>query len=157
MSTVDEHELQSLIEQFQRISSEINSMHKGLIHLDGIGSLPLGEIHLIECVGKHPNANVTELAAILGNTKGAVSQMAGKLVKKGLVAKTRRDDNDKETILKLTEAGQQVFDAHEKLHAELYREIGEGLDGIKDESIEECRRIMSIIERYLGEYREKYH
>lgn len=157
MKTADENKMQNLIEQFQRISAEINDMHKGMIHLDGLGSLPLGEIHLIECIGKHPEANVTELAAILGNTKGAVSQMAGKLIRKGLAVKTRREDNDKETILRLTETGRQVFDAHEKLHADMYREIGEALNGIDSESIEECARVMTIIEQYLGEYRKKYH
>jgi DNA-binding MarR family transcriptional regulator len=156
MKTTNDYELQSFIEQFQRISTEINDMHKGLIRLDDIGSLPLGEIHLIECIGKHPEANVTDLAAVLGNTKGAVSQMAGKLIRKGLLVKTRRDNNEKETILKLTEDGRRVFDAHEKLHADLYREIADAMNELDGRSIDECSRILSVIEKYLGEYRRKY-
>ena len=41
-------------------------------------SVPLSraEIHTIAAVGDHPNINITTLAAVLGITKGAASQIA---------------------------------------------------------------------------------
>jgi len=45
------------------------------------------EIHTIEAIGNHDGISITELAENRHKTKGAVSQLIYKLVKKGLVKK----------------------------------------------------------------------
>ena len=156
MDKNESKEFQNLIEQFMRVSTQINEMHKGLIHLENGEKLPLGEIHLIECIGKHPETNVSALGDVLGITRSAVSQMAGKLTRKGLVTKSRRDGNEKETFLELTAEGEKVFAAHEKLHKDLYRELSAAMKDINQESFADFRNMMSILERHLGAYRKKY-
>jgi DNA-binding MarR family transcriptional regulator len=74
------------------------------------------EIHTVQAIGRHPGINVTKLAEYGGVTKGAVSQTINKLVKKGLVRKTRIFGNDKEVILELTDLGRIGFQNHEKFH-----------------------------------------
>jgi MarR family. len=49
----------------------------------GIGQkLYLSEVHTIDAIGKHDKINITKLAMYQNVTKGAVSQMVRKLVKK---------------------------------------------------------------------------
>lgn len=154
---MDKKKFQALIERFMRINININQMHSDCITIDGKNALTVGEIHLIECIGKHRESNVTEMAEILGRTKGAVSQMAVKLEKKGLCIKEKHGNNNKEIILSLTQEGQRVFEEHEKLHNDLYRDIASALDEIDEKSFNEIESILGITEKYLDEYKEKYH
>ncbi len=144
--------IQLLVEQFMRISNKINDMHGDAMKLSDGTALALGEIHLIECIGKHPESNVTELAEILGNTKGAVSQMAKKLEKKGLICKEKRGKNQKEIFLTLTEHGRDAFLSHEKLHEGLYEDIAKAMDSLKEEKFRELREIFDIIELHIDRY-----
>lgn len=140
-----------------RIMNTFDGMHSNCISLNGAPPLTRGEIHLIECIGKHSDANISELASILGNTRGAVSQMAGKLEKKQLITKTKRADNNKEVVLALLPDGQQVFQEHEKLHADLYSEIARLTDRSDDENLAYLKEILDIVEKYVKGYKEIYY
>ena len=74
-------------------------------------------VHMIEAIGKGHGVTVTSLSGYFMITKGAVSQVIARLHKLGYVSKSKRKDNDKEIILKLTEKGQHVFDLHEQMNA----------------------------------------
>lgn len=69
------------------------------------------EIMLIKTIHNHPDKNISELAQIKSLTKGAISQTANKLVKRGFIKKYRFEDNKKEVFLKLTDKGQIAYDA----------------------------------------------
>lgn len=72
----------------------------------GVG-VPLypSEIHTIEAIGAHEPINAKALAQALGITNGAVTQIADKLQKKGLVEKFKIDGNQKTVYIKLTALG----------------------------------------------------
>lgn len=106
---MDIKNLQTLIEQFMRITNTINDLHSDNISLNGNISLTVGEIHLMECIGKHQDANITELSKILDITKGSVSQMSKKSEKKLLINKTKKGNNNKEIILELSKDGKEIF------------------------------------------------
>ena len=135
-----------------RITNKINELHNCHINFNGSLQLSIGEIHLIECIGKHQDANVTEISNILGNTRGAVSQMAKKLEKKGLIIKTKKGDNNKEIILQLTKEGNEIFLEHEKFHLSLYKDILSTLDSSSEENIEFVKNIFKSIEKHINEY-----
>lgn len=153
---MDINNLQTLIEQFMRITNTINELHSHYISLNGSTPLTLGEIHLIECIGKHSETNVTEIAKILGNTRGAVSQMAKKLENKELINKTKKGNNEKEIILQLNKKGMEIFLEHEKFHASLYGDILSSVEGASKENIEFVKYILNKIEEYTDEYKKKY-
>ena len=50
-------------------------------------------------------------------TKGAISKLTKKLMKKGLIESRQKPDNRKEIFFYLTEKGQEIFSIHERLHA----------------------------------------
>lgn len=153
---MDIKHLQTLIEQFMRITNTINELHSENINFDNNISLTLGEIHLIESIGKHQDTNVTEISKIIGNTKGAVSQMAKKLEKKGLINKKKKGNNNKEIILELSERGKKIFLEHENLHDSLYKEILSSLNNQPLENIEFIKDTLSVIEKHTKNYKKKY-
>jgi len=137
----------------------MNRMHEfETIPMDfGTGILYPSEIHTIQAVGLRPGMNVTTLAARMGVSRGAASQMVGRLADKGLIEKYRTQDNEKEVCLRLTSEGTVAFQGHEAqhgwVHRRIYERIGdldedayalllsvfEAIDEVTKEMIEECR------------------
>jgi DNA-binding MarR family transcriptional regulator len=105
------HELK---EAFLRIINKFNELEK--IPIDhGTGDLLYAsEINTLEIIGKSPGINFTQIARKRGVTKGAVSQIVAKLVRKGLVVKKQALDNGKTVLLELSDMGAIAFENHEK-------------------------------------------
>ena len=77
------------------------------------------EMHLISLIGDNPGLGVTELAHKGGVTKGAISQIAQKLVKKRLITKMSDPDNGTRVLFELTNKGKVAFYSHERMHEEV--------------------------------------
>lgn len=145
-------DLMQLIESFYQITGKINKMRNNLISFNGTEPLNTAAIHLIDVIGKHPDYNATQIAQVLGNTKGAVSQMASKLERKSLIQRQKSGENEKELTFLLTESGQRVFDGHEQLHAELYQRLGEILGEFSAGDVAKIKRAFAAIEECMTEY-----
>jgi DNA-binding MarR family transcriptional regulator len=74
------------------------------------------EVQLIEVLGRSDRLSVTDIAEILGITKGAVSQTLKKLEKKGLVTKNSDPLNQSRLLVDLTAKGKVAYYAHEHWH-----------------------------------------
>lgn len=81
------------------------------------------EVHTIEAIGKHDKINITKLAQYQNVTKGAVSQMVRRLVKKNLVIKSVSPETENEVALSLTEDGKKVYRNHQDFHRSLEKKI----------------------------------
>ncbi|PDY46333.1 MarR family transcriptional regulator [Bacillus pseudomycoides] len=82
----------------------------------GVSSMSLSELHVIQCIGKKGLMNVTAITEEMGMTKGAISKICTKLFNKQFVEKMRMLDNQKEIFFRLTDNGNEIYMAHEKLH-----------------------------------------
>lgn len=113
------NELQTLIDLFLKILhlySVIGRKPKDY----GTGDLLyVTEIHTIAMVGTNKEINMTQLADMMGVTKGAISQTIRKLVHKNLIIKSNIT-NRKEFSLKLSEKGNIVFKGQESFQKELF-------------------------------------
>jgi DNA-binding MarR family transcriptional regulator len=76
------------------------------------------EIHCIEHIGKYEDSNVTKLAEAFDMTRGAISKLSKKLIKKGLIESYQKSDNKKEVCFKLTKQGKEIYNIHEEMHRE---------------------------------------
>lgn len=94
------------------------------------------EVHLIVAMFNHKNANASELAHVLGVTNGAVTQVANKLVKKGLIERYKIKDNKKDTYFRLTKQGETVYYGHENHHKIMHAAALEYMDSLDDDKIE---------------------
>ncbi|WP_315073861.1 MarR family transcriptional regulator [uncultured Clostridium sp.] len=78
--------------------------------------LMLSEIHTIDCIGKNQLTNATFISKELSMTKGAISKITSKLLKKELIKGNHLENNKKEIYYTLTAKGKEIFKIHEILH-----------------------------------------
>lgn len=76
------------------------------------------EVHCIAYIGEDEDSNVTMLAESFNMTRGAISKLTKKLIKKKLIESYQKPDNKKEVYFRLTEQGKAIYDIHEELHKE---------------------------------------
>lgn len=79
-------------------------------------SLYHAEAMFLELISRCPSENVSGISSRLGITKGAVTQISGKLVQKGLIEIIQREDNKKEKYFRLTTAGEEAVCGHQQFH-----------------------------------------
>ena len=85
-------------------------------HFGTAETLHRSEMFLLELIGDLEGISVTESAAQLGITKGAVSQTLKKLSTKGLVEKRMDPDQPLKACLYLTNKGKIAYYAHKHWH-----------------------------------------
>jgi DNA-binding MarR family transcriptional regulator len=113
------NKLQALIDLFLKILhlySVIGRKPKDY----GTGDLLyITEIHTITMIGNNHKVNMTQLAELMGVTKGAISQTIRKLVSKNYIIKSNTI-NRKEVNLSLSEKGKVVYKGQESFQKELF-------------------------------------
>ena len=139
-------------ETFLRIINKFKVLEK--IPIDhGTGDLLYAsEINTLEIIGKFPGITMTQLAQKRGVTKGAVSQVVAKLVKKQLVTKNQAPDNDKVLPLELTNAGEVAFENHEKFHEKYDSPMIEKLNGMSVEQLDVVTDTFKMLESTIDNY-----
>ena len=105
--------LSMLLNTFELINNTLKNHAEPVLY-----GYTITEMHCIECIGKIENPNVTKISQSLNITRGGVSKMIKKLINKGAIDTYTRDENKKEIYYILTNLGQEVFQAHEKIHQE---------------------------------------
>ncbi|KXH86095.1 MarR family winged helix-turn-helix transcriptional regulator [Sporosarcina sp. HYO08] len=99
------------------------------------------EAHTINLIGDKNQTNVSELAELANKTKGAISQMIERLIKKGMVSKSKNPLDNREVIIQLTDKGKTVYHFHKKLDQKEYRRL---LMGLEEFTAEDFRRYIDI-------------
>ncbi len=144
--------IQAHVEQFLRIVNRYTTLQKKPYNF-GIGEkLHPAEIHTVSAIAAAGTINVTKLALRLGVTRGAVSQMAARLEKKGLVSKTRERGNDKEVLMALTRKGQRANEGHIRFHAGMYAEFASMMARNSPDQLKFFADIMDRIEFHIEKY-----
>ncbi len=103
------------------------------------------EVHCIEYIGRNSDSNVTKLAEAFYMTRGAISKMTKKLIKKGAIESYQRADNKKEIYFRLTEEGQEIYKVHEKLHKEFQDRDKSVFEHVTEEQFD---LMLNFIEKY---------
>lgn len=139
-------------EAFLRVVNKFHRLEK--VPIDhGTGDLLYpAEINTIEVIGKTPGINVTRLAKRQGVTAGAVSQVLGKLERKGLITKYHEASNRKEVLIRLTEKGWIAFRNHERFHLEYDMDMLKEMSCLSPEQIAFIQEFLDMLERTLDKY-----
>jgi len=95
-------------ELFVRIVRKYNSLEKLPAKHGSKHDLYHSERHILDTIGNNPAMNMSELAAAVGVTKGAISQIVRKLELKGIVQRFKKSTNDKELFVELTKIGRDI-------------------------------------------------
>ncbi|AKA69289.1 MarR family winged helix-turn-helix transcriptional regulator [Clostridium scatologenes] len=133
-----------ILEKIICFSNKVNQNNKKPNNYGTEHTLYSAEIHMIEAIGNHKNANASELSIIMGITNGAINQVANKLIKKGLVEQYRMKDNKKDVFYQLTTQGKIANIGHSNYHKEQYSHMEEYIDELVPEEI-------NVINKFLDE------
>ncbi len=103
------------------------------------------EIHCIAHIGENKESNVTNLAESFDMTRGALSKLTKKLMKKELIESYQKPDNKKEVYFTLTEQGKEIYRIHKEIHQELKERDQPFFDHVTQEQFE---AILDFAEKY---------
>ncbi|SDG57885.1 MarR family transcriptional regulator [Desulfosporosinus hippei] len=140
-----------LIVNFDRFINKINMENHeneylkellGEEQYKNISDITLTECHVIDCIERNPLINAIGISQKMNITKGGISKISSKLLKKKLIKIYRQEGNKKEIFYSLTPLGREVFLVHEKLHEKLYQRANLFLDRFTDE---ELKKIIEFI------------
>lgn len=87
------------------------------------GPLTPSEIHTIDAIGCGKGILMSELAASLNVTKGAVTQIVKRLEKKELVKRSPHPKDSRSVLVSLKEKGISACEAHQELQLDFYKQL----------------------------------
>jgi DNA-binding MarR family transcriptional regulator len=102
-------------EDYEKQNLENILLEQGHKELHNV-SISLVECHVIDCIERNEMFNTTAIAQKLNITKGGISKITTKLVKKKMIEAYRLTNNQKEIYYRLKPLGRKVFEIHETLH-----------------------------------------
>ncbi|MBU3199894.1 MarR family transcriptional regulator [Clostridium estertheticum] len=108
---------EQVIMGFRDILNKIVSLNKPKMK-DSLKGFKSSEVHCIGYIGRNVDSNVTKLAESFYMTRGAISKITKKLIKKSIIESYQKPDNKKEIYFRLTEQGKVINKVHEELHKE---------------------------------------
>ncbi|WP_407309712.1 MarR family transcriptional regulator [Desulfosporosinus sp. SB140] len=112
---------------------------------DSLKEYKSSEIHCIEYIGRNVDSNVTKLAESFYMTRGAISKLSKKLIKKGLIESYQKPDNKKEIYFRLTPQGKVINKVHEELHKEFQERDKAVFEQVTEEQFDS---MLSFVEKY---------
>lgn len=81
------------------------------------------EVHLIDCIGTHVGATVSDIASELGITLASVTVAVNKLSEKGYLVKKPNPSDRRSVNIFLTTHGRRIYRLHRYFHRRMVRAI----------------------------------
>lgn len=91
------------------------------------------EAIFLDVIAGHPEENVSGISSLMGVTKGAVTQMARKLLEKGMITIEQRNNNKKEKYYRLTDMGEKTITGHQYFHMQTNQRLCEYISTLTKE------------------------
>ncbi|WP_342513353.1 MarR family transcriptional regulator [Sporosarcina sp. FSL K6-1522] len=136
------HEMMETVYEYSRKINAYESIPRKYGTED---ELYMVEAHTINLIGDKVQTNISELAELTNKTKGALSQMVDRLIKKGMVIKSKNPLDNREVIIQLTEKGKVVYDFHKKLDKLEYRRLLKDLPEFTAEDFLKYTQISTVL------------
>jgi len=149
---VPKEEFASLMEIWIRILSKINEADCQKRDYGTGDQLSPAEIHLLQAIAKNQGKKITDIAAYMGVTKGAVSQMVKKLAARNLVTKYSSAGNEKEVLLKLTRSGQIAQQGHDRHHLMFMEEVDNAMGEITEDQALTLKKFLVTVEKCIDDF-----
>lgn len=143
----------SMIARFSRVSKLWQQLDSKPRKFGTETDLSGSEIHLIEVVGQNEGLSVTDLAARLGKTKGAVSQTLKKLEARELVVKQVDPANISRMAVGLSTKGKVAYYSHLQWHESMDGGFRKYFVNLPEDRIRFLEEFLSILEGFLQKSR----
>lgn len=132
-------------EQIFGIIRLLEEEHKKPKDYGGGALLSHAEVLFLETIARNPDENVSALSERLGITKGAVTQMVGKLHQKELIKTVKREDNKKEKYFCLTGKGETTIDGHQSFHSQANQRLCDFIAALDDGEADAVFRFLECL------------
>lgn len=109
--------------QLGRLILQLRKLESSPRVFGSAGALTPSEIHTIDAIGHDGAPLMKELAARLGITKGAVTQIVDRLAAKRLVVRAAHPQLPRGIVVSLTGIGKEAFRAHAEMHIAFYERL----------------------------------
>lgn len=110
------------------------------------------EVHTLTSIEENPGLTITQLAALWNRTRGAISQTATRLEKKGLIVRKKQEGNAKNVLLYVTEEGRLLSLAHKQHDID---NVSETLTHLRKTCTEqELEAFFKVVTRYIQLFEE---
>jgi len=140
----DMNKEEQVIMGFRDVYNKMVSLNKIKME-DSLKGYKSSEVHCIEYIGRNVDSNVTKLAESFYMTRGAISKINKKLIKKGIIESYQKPDNKKEIYFRITEKGKVIYKVHEELHKEFQERDKAVFEQVTKEQYD---IMLSFVERY---------
>lgn len=104
------------------------------------------EVQFLDTIERYPDENVSALSERMGITKGAITQMSGKLSQKELIEIIKRSDNKKEKYFGLTDKGQETIRGYRKFHSQGNQKLCEFVGTLDPQEADTIFRFLECLE-----------
>ncbi len=135
---------EQVIRGFRDLLNKMVSLNKYKME-ESLKDYKPSEVHCIDYIGKNADSNVTKLAESFYMTRGGISKITKKLIKKGIIESYQKPDNQKEIYFRLTEQGKVIYKVHEELHKEFQERDKAVFEQVTEE---EFAIMLSFAEKY---------
>lgn len=105
---------QRIVAELIKIAEHADAFRHG--KEDFFEELNLTEVHCIHWIGTLDHANVTKVSNEMGMTRGAISKICKKLLRKNLIESYQEPENNKNIYFRITDDGKKIFAAHKITH-----------------------------------------
>jgi len=135
---------EQVIMSFRDLFNKLASLNKPKMK-DSFKDYKSSEVHCIEYIGRNVDSNVTKLAESFYMTRGAISKLTKKLIKKGIMESYQKPDNKKEIYFRLSDQGKVIYKIHEELHKEFQERDKSVFEQVTEEQFD---IMLSFVEKY---------
>lgn len=108
--------------------------------------LSITELDVIALIAD-TNPKISDLLPHVNMTQGAVSKLVNRLVKNSFVEKYHKENNQKDTYLRLTPLGKQAEKAHQQFHVELNKQLNQAVKNFSEKEIETATKVLKQINK----------
>ncbi|MBF0840723.1 MULTISPECIES: MarR family winged helix-turn-helix transcriptional regulator [Mammaliicoccus] len=134
----------------RRVQDRIIWLNKPKMEKELEGYTP-SEVHCIEAIKNIQDPNVKKISDEMFMTRGAISKLTKKLIKKNAVESYRKSENKKEIYFRLIEEGERVYQRHLKLHQVFLDRDKPFFDNISDEEFKVLNNFFEKYSDYLDQ------
>lgn len=118
--------------------------------------LSFAELSFLLCVDGHEQSNAVQIASFLGMTRGAVTQQAARLKKRGYLHSYKQEGNKKEVFYLLTDKGTDVLSLARKERERINRQVADYLTGLSGREMEAVEGFLSRVAEAVEIKKECY-
>ena len=114
---------------FMHTYRSIHNVEEAMLKSLSNGSLSIGEMHIIECIGRGGNngTSITAIAQDMEISLPSATVAVKKLEKKGFVLNSRGAEDGRRVYVQLTETGRRAEVAHRYFHRQMLKAVCQGV------------------------------